>query len=181
MIIYLTKVLNLPLVKASNILSNFNGTANFTPLIGALIADSFAGRFWTIIFGSIVYELVPHFLFLFLNIPSLPPFLHMFVNIGSVNSLTCYTPRKCAINSKRTEEQESIHLRVGSTLFGVLFYVLSATCNNLIRTTRDAQIPLKKIKTCITRICSFLYYLIISNIKLNCINVKLYKMYLLVM
>lgn len=58
MITYLTQQLNLPLVKASNIVSNFNGTASLTPLIGALIADSFAGRFWTIIVGSIIYELV---------------------------------------------------------------------------------------------------------------------------
>lgn len=58
MITYLTQELNMPLVQASNTLSNFSGTASFTPLIGALIADSFAGRFWTIIVGSIIYELV---------------------------------------------------------------------------------------------------------------------------
>ncbi|XVF37846.1 hypothetical protein REPUB_Repub20aG0046100 [Reevesia pubescens] len=46
-----------PLVQASNTLTNFGGTASFTPLIGAVIADSFAGRFWTIIVGSIIYEL----------------------------------------------------------------------------------------------------------------------------
>lgn len=58
MITYLTQVLNLPLVKASNTLTNFGGTSSFTPLIGAFIADSFAGRFWTIIIGSIIYLLV---------------------------------------------------------------------------------------------------------------------------
>ncbi|KAK3026334.1 hypothetical protein RJ639_041383 [Escallonia herrerae] len=42
MITYLTQQLNLPLVKASNILTNFAGTASLTPIIGALIADSFA-------------------------------------------------------------------------------------------------------------------------------------------
>ncbi|KAL4291400.1 hypothetical protein GQ457_14G011900 [Hibiscus cannabinus] len=57
MITYLTQELNMPLVQASNTLSNFSGTASFTPLIGALIADSFAGRFWTITGGSIFYEL----------------------------------------------------------------------------------------------------------------------------
>ncbi|KAL8460081.1 hypothetical protein ACS0TY_031843 [Phlomoides rotata] len=57
MITYLTQVLNLPLVKASNTISNFSGTSSFTPLIGALIADSFAGRFWTIIGGSVIYVL----------------------------------------------------------------------------------------------------------------------------
>ncbi|KAA3480270.1 protein NRT1/PTR FAMILY 3.1-like [Gossypium australe] len=58
MITYLTQELNMPLVQASNTLTNFGGTASFTPLIGALIADSFAGRFWTITVGSIIYELV---------------------------------------------------------------------------------------------------------------------------
>ncbi|OMO97112.1 Proton-dependent oligopeptide transporter family [Corchorus capsularis] len=57
MITYLTEELNMPLVQASNTLTNFGGTSSFTPLIGALIADSFAGRFWTIIVGSIIYEL----------------------------------------------------------------------------------------------------------------------------
>ncbi|WRX19723.1 hypothetical protein QQP08_012210 [Theobroma cacao] len=64
MITYLTRELNMPLVQASNILTNFGGTASFTPLIGALIADSFAGRFWTIIVGSVIYELVSLSLFL---------------------------------------------------------------------------------------------------------------------
>lgn len=57
MITYLTQQLNMPLVEASNTLTNFGGTASFTPLIGALIADSFAGRFWTLMVGSIIYEL----------------------------------------------------------------------------------------------------------------------------
>ncbi|XP_022761778.1 protein NRT1/ PTR FAMILY 3.1-like [Durio zibethinus] len=57
MITYLTQELNMPLVQASNTLTIFSGTASFTPLIGALIADSFAGRFWTITIGSIFYEL----------------------------------------------------------------------------------------------------------------------------
>ncbi|CAA2985749.1 NRT1 PTR FAMILY -like [Olea europaea subsp. europaea] len=57
MISYLTQVLNLPNVKASNTLSNFAGTSSFTPLIGAFFADSFAGRYWTIVVGSIIYVL----------------------------------------------------------------------------------------------------------------------------
>ncbi|XP_075490558.1 protein NRT1/ PTR FAMILY 3.1-like isoform X1 [Primulina tabacum] len=55
MITYLTQILNLPLVKASNTITTFGGTSNFTPLLGAFIADSFAGRFLTIIVGSIIY------------------------------------------------------------------------------------------------------------------------------
>lgn len=48
----------MPLVKASNTLSNFMGMPSFMPLIGALIADSFACRFWTITIASIIYELL---------------------------------------------------------------------------------------------------------------------------
>ncbi|PIA35820.1 hypothetical protein AQUCO_03400011v1 [Aquilegia coerulea] len=59
MITYLTQQLNMPLAKASNILTNFTGMASLTPLIGALAADSFAGRFWTISMGSVIYELKP--------------------------------------------------------------------------------------------------------------------------
>ncbi|KAG8068720.1 hypothetical protein GUJ93_ZPchr0005g15043 [Zizania palustris] len=57
MITYLTQQLHLPLVEASNLLTNFNGTAAFTPVFGAIIADSFAGRFWTIAAGGVLYQL----------------------------------------------------------------------------------------------------------------------------
>ncbi|XP_020539965.2 protein NRT1/ PTR FAMILY 3.1 [Jatropha curcas] len=73
MITYLTQQLNLPLVKASNTLTNFSGTASFTPLIGALIADSFAGRFLTIIIGSIIYELGMISITISAALPSLRP------------------------------------------------------------------------------------------------------------
>ncbi|XP_065854058.1 protein NRT1/ PTR FAMILY 3.1-like [Euphorbia lathyris] len=73
MITYLTQQLNLPLVQASNTLTNFGGTSNFTPLIGALIADSFAGRFWTIIVASIIYELGMVSITISAVLPSLRP------------------------------------------------------------------------------------------------------------
>ncbi|CAK7340302.1 unnamed protein product [Dovyalis caffra] len=73
MITYLTQQLNLPLVKASNTLTNFGGTGSFTPLIGALIADSYAGRYWTIIGGSIIYELGMISLTMSAILPSLRP------------------------------------------------------------------------------------------------------------
>ncbi|XAR48310.1 hypothetical protein NMG60_11031081 [Bertholletia excelsa] len=73
MITYLTQVLNLPMVKASNVLTNFSGTSSITPLIGALIADSFAGRFWTIIVGSLIYELGLVSLTISATLPQLRP------------------------------------------------------------------------------------------------------------
>ncbi|KAL1352187.1 protein NRT1/ PTR FAMILY 3.1 isoform X1 [Arachis hypogaea] len=57
LISYLTQVMNMPLVAASNTLTNFAGTSSFTPLLGAIIAESFAGRFWTITIASLIYEL----------------------------------------------------------------------------------------------------------------------------
>ncbi|KAL5553191.1 hypothetical protein UlMin_040592 [Ulmus minor] len=57
MISYLTSQLHLPLTKAANTLTNFGGTASLTPLLGAFLADSFAGRFWTITIASIIYQI----------------------------------------------------------------------------------------------------------------------------
>ncbi|KAK6919289.1 Proton-dependent oligopeptide transporter family [Dillenia turbinata] len=57
LITYLTQSLHLPLVQAANIVTNCKGTASLTPLLGGIIADSFAGRFWTILVGSIFYDL----------------------------------------------------------------------------------------------------------------------------
>ncbi|CAD6333829.1 unnamed protein product [Miscanthus lutarioriparius] len=57
LITYLTQQLHLPMVEASNLLTNFSGTSAFTPILGAFAADSFAGRFWTIIAGSVVYQI----------------------------------------------------------------------------------------------------------------------------
>uniref|UniRef100_A0A7N0T673 Uncharacterized protein n=1 Tax=Kalanchoe fedtschenkoi TaxID=63787 RepID=A0A7N0T673_KALFE len=57
MITYLTKELNMPLTQAANTLTNFGGTASLTPLLGAFIADAFAGKFWTITVASIIYQI----------------------------------------------------------------------------------------------------------------------------
>lgn len=58
MISYLTQQLHMPMTRAANTLTNFGGTASLTPLVGAFIADSFAGRFWTITVASIIYQIV---------------------------------------------------------------------------------------------------------------------------
>ncbi|XP_062179279.1 protein NRT1/ PTR FAMILY 3.1-like [Phragmites australis] len=73
LITYLTQQLHLPLVEASNTLTNFGGTSGFTPILGALAADSFAGRFWTIIAGSIFYQIGMVGLVVSALLPSLRP------------------------------------------------------------------------------------------------------------
>ncbi|XP_010681571.2 protein NRT1/ PTR FAMILY 3.1 [Beta vulgaris subsp. vulgaris] len=57
MISYLTQQLHMPLTKAANTLTNFGGTGSLTPLLGAFLADSYAGKFWTITIASIIYQL----------------------------------------------------------------------------------------------------------------------------
>ncbi|XP_060214864.1 protein NRT1/ PTR FAMILY 3.1 [Lycium barbarum] len=73
MIIYLTSELHLPLTKAANTLTNFGGTASLTPLLGAFIADTFAGRFWTITVASIIYQIGMIILTLSAILPQLRP------------------------------------------------------------------------------------------------------------
>ncbi|CAN6337608.1 unnamed protein product [Urochloa humidicola] len=73
MISYLTQQLHLPLVQASNTLTNFGGTSALTPILGALAADSFAGRFWTIIAGSVFYQIGMVGLVVSALLPSLRP------------------------------------------------------------------------------------------------------------
>nr|GFC61124.1 hypothetical protein [Tanacetum cinerariifolium] len=44
------------MMQAANTFTNFSGTASLTPLLGAFIANSFAGRFWTRTVASIIYQ-----------------------------------------------------------------------------------------------------------------------------
>ncbi|XP_010938844.1 protein NRT1/ PTR FAMILY 3.1 [Elaeis guineensis] len=72
-ITYLTQQLHMPLVQATNTLTNFGGTSSLTPIIGAMIADSFAGRFWTITVGTIIYQVGMMVLTISAILPALRP------------------------------------------------------------------------------------------------------------
>ncbi|ESR50917.1 hypothetical protein CICLE_v10031060mg [Citrus x clementina] len=73
MISYLTTQLHMPLTKAANTLTNFGGTGSLTPLIGAFVADTYAGRFWTITVASIIYQIGMFSLTLSAILPQLRP------------------------------------------------------------------------------------------------------------
>jgi peptide/histidine transporter 3/4 len=88
MITYLTQQLHLPLVESSNLLTNFMGTAAFTPVFGAIIADSYAGRYWTIACGGVLYQLGMLGLVLSALIPSLRP-------ATCINTATASTATSC--------------------------------------------------------------------------------------
>ncbi|GJV47036.1 NRT1/ PTR family protein 3.1 [Tanacetum coccineum] len=61
------------MTQATNQFTNFSGTASLTPLLGAFIADSFAGQFWTITVASIIYQIGMVFLTLSVVLPILRP------------------------------------------------------------------------------------------------------------
>ncbi|KAL7150767.1 hypothetical protein ABFS83_05G135400 [Erythranthe nasuta] len=54
MTLYLIKEYHMEMTTASNILFMWSSATNFMPLVAALLADSFFGRFYTIGFGSII-------------------------------------------------------------------------------------------------------------------------------
>ncbi|KAI3443100.1 uncharacterized protein J3R85_000468 [Psidium guajava] len=70
---YLQKRLNQGNVAASNNVTNWSGTCYITPLIGAFLADSYLGRYWTIASFSMVYVLGMALLTLSASVPGLKP------------------------------------------------------------------------------------------------------------
>ncbi|GMH03690.1 hypothetical protein Nepgr_005529 [Nepenthes gracilis] len=53
MILYLMKDYKMSVAKGTNLLFFWSAATNFTPLVGAFLADSFLGRFLTIALGSL--------------------------------------------------------------------------------------------------------------------------------
>lgn len=56
--VYLTTKLHQGTVSSSNNVSNWVGVSWLTPLLGAYIADTHWGRFWTFIVFSLIYIVV---------------------------------------------------------------------------------------------------------------------------
>lgn len=61
---YLTKRLHEGNVSAARNVTTWQGTCYLTPLIGAVLADAYWGRYWTIAVFSTIYFIVTLFLFL---------------------------------------------------------------------------------------------------------------------
>ncbi|KAL0911844.1 hypothetical protein M5K25_017769 [Dendrobium thyrsiflorum] len=57
LVIYLTNKFHQGTVESSNNFTNWFGTLMLTPILGAYIADSYLGRYWTFIFFSAIYLL----------------------------------------------------------------------------------------------------------------------------
>ncbi|KAL3500563.1 hypothetical protein ACH5RR_039656 [Cinchona calisaya] len=73
MILYLTREYNLKMATGSNILFFWSAATNFMPLLGAVVADSFVGRFQMILFGCVFSLLGMTLLWLTTMIPLARP------------------------------------------------------------------------------------------------------------
>ncbi|OMO91054.1 Proton-dependent oligopeptide transporter family [Corchorus olitorius] len=54
MILYLTQQYNMGNTAAANVINLWTAATNFTPILGALLADSYTGKYRTVGFGSIL-------------------------------------------------------------------------------------------------------------------------------
>lgn len=61
LIIYLTKVLHYDIKEAAKSVNYWSGVTTLMPLLGGFLADSYLGRFSTVLASSVVYLLVPRF------------------------------------------------------------------------------------------------------------------------
>nr|XP_043612298.1 protein NRT1/ PTR FAMILY 5.2-like [Erigeron canadensis] len=73
LVLYLTRELKEGTVKSSNSVTNWVGTVWITPILGAYIADTYLGRYWTFMFASAIYLVGMCLLTLVVTLPSLKP------------------------------------------------------------------------------------------------------------
>lgn len=66
LLIYLTKEFNMKTITAANIINIFNGTANFSTLLGAFFSDTYFGRYKTLAFCTIASYMVPTALYFYI-------------------------------------------------------------------------------------------------------------------
>ncbi|KAG6599951.1 Protein NRT1/ PTR FAMILY 5.1, partial [Cucurbita argyrosperma subsp. sororia] len=70
---YLTTQLHEDTVSSVRNVNNWSGSVWLTPILGAYIADSFLGRFWTFTFSSLIYVMGMVFLTMAVSVKTLKP------------------------------------------------------------------------------------------------------------
>ncbi|XP_047959471.1 protein NRT1/ PTR FAMILY 5.2-like isoform X2 [Salvia hispanica] len=73
LVIYLTTKLHQGTVESANNVTNWIGTVWMTPLVGAYIADTYLGRYWTFLIASSIYLMGMVLLTLVVSLPALRP------------------------------------------------------------------------------------------------------------
>ncbi|XP_075648164.1 protein NRT1/ PTR FAMILY 5.2-like isoform X1 [Castanea sativa] len=73
LVIYLTDKLHEGTVNSANNVTNWAGTVWLTPILGAYIADTYLGRYWTFVIASGIYLLGMCLLTLTVSLPTLKP------------------------------------------------------------------------------------------------------------
>lgn len=58
LVVYLARKLHEGTVKSSNNVTNWTGTLSLTPILGAYVADTYLGRYWTFVSASAIYIMV---------------------------------------------------------------------------------------------------------------------------
>eukprot|EP00250_Pteridium_aquilinum_P017242 c23525_g2_i3 orf=525-2549(-) len=114
MILYLTQNFHLEQVAAANILTISNGTGYITPIIGGYLADSYLGRFSTLIISSFINLVGMLFLVLTAAISSLQP-------------------APCSSNATDQTSSECPHASTGQLLFLYLAFTLLAIASGGIK------------------------------------------------
>ncbi|XP_042516499.1 protein NRT1/ PTR FAMILY 5.2-like [Macadamia integrifolia] len=71
LVLYLTKKLHQGTVSSSNNVTNWVGTVWMTPILGAYIADTYLGRYWTFVISSGIYLVGMCLLTLAVSLPAL--------------------------------------------------------------------------------------------------------------
>lgn len=66
LVTYLTDVLDESTVNAAKNVNTWSGVASMLPFLGAFVADSYLGRYWTIVSSSVIYLIVSIFNLMFL-------------------------------------------------------------------------------------------------------------------
>ncbi|GLT42273.1 hypothetical protein SLA2020_162840 [Shorea laevis] len=73
LVIYLSTKLHEGTVESSNNVTNWIGTVWMTPILGAYIADTFLGRYWTFMLASAIYIAGMCLLTLAVSVPGMRP------------------------------------------------------------------------------------------------------------
>ncbi|KAK7305353.1 hypothetical protein VNO77_43258 [Canavalia gladiata] len=92
LVLYFKKRLHQHSATASKNVSNWGGTCYITPLIGAFLADSYLGRYWTIASFSIIYVIGMTLLTLSASVTGIKPTCHGDENCHATNgqSAVCF-------------------------------------------------------------------------------------------